>query len=701
VPVFKTERYLAQCLDSVLGQTLDDIEVICSYTASPDESLNILRKYAENDSRLRIVYRNDGGLGGARNYGLNFASGKYVFFVDSDDWIVPNALEHLTEIAEQNCVDMVICAIQNFDESKQEFLTGTWCYDLSFPKKLNNKTFTYKDLKPEEIISVDAPVTAWNKLYRRAFLEENNLRFPEEIRYEDNPFYYEALLCAACICFTRERCYVYRVNRPGSLQATPANDGSLIDIVPIMKMLQDLLVAHNCSEQLRKTLLLYMCGEFAWRYQAMRGNKRRLLQAIKKTFSDFEYQEFLKALYLRGISKNDPILLMDSLKSVKVSVVIPAYNDEVFVAECVNSALSQTMTDIEVICVDDCSTDETAQVIAEIQERDSRIVLLRNEENRGPGYSRGKALEAANGEYIFFLDADDLLAESGALEQLYNACMKNGVLTAGGNLKHFYNNDTSNVGDYDGQQFNASGMFAYKYYLEQPSWGFSRFLYNFEVILENEIRFPDSRYYEDPLFFVRYMSVVREFYAIDAVVYLYRQSGKLWSLSLDNIVNLCPNIKEALKLLKDVDLGLYYKEYLSFIWFAGGIYEFMKKHPESRQFILDLTEDVFESVDFSSSAGYLTEGEKFHSFSEFMEICFEPTVFSVKKTYLQSKNSESETQETDKPLLRFALFSVGMLTKITPYPLKSKLFAVTIYMKKNGLKATAIKIMQKIMRRRI
>ena len=91
IPVFNTEKYLDECLDSVCNQTYKNLQILCVFTESKDNSLNILKKWKEKDARIEIIYRNDGGLGGARNEGIKFAEGKYIFFLDSDDYIALDA----------------------------------------------------------------------------------------------------------------------------------------------------------------------------------------------------------------------------------------------------------------------------------------------------------------------------------------------------------------------------------------------------------------------------------------------------------------------------------------------------------------------------------------------------------------------------------------------------------------------------------
>ncbi|GHV18271.1 hypothetical protein FACS18949_11690 [Clostridia bacterium] len=611
IPVLKVEPYLEQCLDSVLQQTMGNFEVICSYTKSPDKSLNILTEYSKKDDRIKIVFRDDGGLGGARNYGLTFARGQYVFFLDSDDWIAPDALHRLTETATRLNADMVMFAVQNYDDETKQCLHDNWCYTLQFPRVLEGQAFAYTDLKPEDFVSSNAPVAAWNKLYSRKFIENSNLRFPEGLRFEDNPFYYEAVVCAERIAFLQERLYFYRVNRTDSLQQKSNDDKSLFDIIPIMKSICDTLEKHNVPQKYRDALLSYMMDEFAWRYQAMTVSKNEFLSMVKSAFSQFEYNAFLSKLRSRG----EVVYDRDPLKRVKISIIIPVYNTEKYIRACLMSVLTQTVRDIEVICVNDCSTDNSAEVVNDIQNEDARVVLLENKHNSGPGFSRNAGLSIANGDFIFFLDADDLIGERFVLEKLYFACIHNRVQTAAGNMVCF-TGDIDKTEEYCGYHFDVATKMKYSEYAVFPTWGFTRFLYGFEIIQRNQIQFPENTYYEDPAFFVSYMSMALDFYALPINVYFYRQSNVPKQMHKKHFIDLFDNMHKILPKLRAIDLSLYYTEYEVFLNFCKHTGEYIAKKSRDKTQITAMANRVFSELDFDNYKGFLTEDNIFHSFEE-------------------------------------------------------------------------------------
>ena len=117
IPVFNVEKFLPQCLDSVTEQNFADIEIICIDDGSTDKSPEILSRYADRDPRIRIISRTNGGLSAARNAGLKIARGKYIFFIDSDDWIEPNTLEKLFATAESTGADLTCVHFRAFAET--------------------------------------------------------------------------------------------------------------------------------------------------------------------------------------------------------------------------------------------------------------------------------------------------------------------------------------------------------------------------------------------------------------------------------------------------------------------------------------------------------------------------------------------------------------------------------------------------------
>lgn len=214
VPIYKVEKVLPQCLDSLISQTYKKLEIICVNDGSPDASLEILEEYAKRDQRIKIITRPNGGLSAARNTGLKHARGQYIGFVDSDDWCNPDMFEVLKKLIESTESDFVNCGARLYDDKKavfQEenyFSLGMLCNNLE-GKKLA------KEVLQDRIFEFN--VTVWSKLFRQTFLEKHSLKFKEGYVHEDEFFYLDYIDHIESFAFTKQKLYNYRVNRGGSI----------------------------------------------------------------------------------------------------------------------------------------------------------------------------------------------------------------------------------------------------------------------------------------------------------------------------------------------------------------------------------------------------------------------------------------------------------------------------------------------------
>ena len=171
VPIYNVELFLADCLDSIVNQTLQNIEIIAINDGSTDRSAEILEQYAQKDKRIKVITQENKGLSAARNVGINEAQGEFISFVDSDDWIDPAFLEKLYQAATAQEADIACCGIYWYGPEGKV----TWIYE--YPEA--SIALTLK----EKLDKFRIPV--WNKIYNRQKLIKNNLFFREGVRFED------------------------------------------------------------------------------------------------------------------------------------------------------------------------------------------------------------------------------------------------------------------------------------------------------------------------------------------------------------------------------------------------------------------------------------------------------------------------------------------------------------------------------------
>ena len=206
VPVYKVEKYIHDCMSTILSQTLKDIEIILVDDGSPDNCGKICDDYAKKDSRVKVIHQTNGRQGKARNAGAKIATGEYIGFVDSDDWIAPTMYEELYNRAKQTDADIVMC-----DYSKSRFIG-----DKGKSKSRIDKSFLISDVfNVDSITSVNKKsyfsiVVCWNKIFKHDFYLKN-VKFPENMIFEDSPVMFSAFAKAKRISVIDRKLYFYRV----------------------------------------------------------------------------------------------------------------------------------------------------------------------------------------------------------------------------------------------------------------------------------------------------------------------------------------------------------------------------------------------------------------------------------------------------------------------------------------------------------
>lgn len=215
VPVYNGERHVRQCLESVLGQTMGDFELICVDDGSTDGTARILDDVAAHDGRMRVVHQENKGEGAARNAGLAVACGRYLSFFDADDFAEPQLLELATARARETDADIVAYRVDSYNDETGETLPVPWSLDLdAFPGRVSSPLDN-----PDDLFYAFQNWT-WNKLFRHDFIQGLDLRFHEIQRSADLYFVCCALAQAQRIATVDEVLYHYRVNNPNSNIAT-------------------------------------------------------------------------------------------------------------------------------------------------------------------------------------------------------------------------------------------------------------------------------------------------------------------------------------------------------------------------------------------------------------------------------------------------------------------------------------------------
>ena len=276
IPVYNVEQYLRECLDSVVNQTLKDIEIICVNDGSPDNSAKILKEYTDKDKRIKI-YENtvNKGLGYSRNLGVEKANGRYIFFLDSDDFIKSETLENLYKKSESTEADLCQYLILQYnDKTKKEHLIPSTLFNIVRTSK--KISYDYK-LCPKLIFErVEAPL----KLYKKDFLLKNNIKFFEGCYFEDTIVHIKCMSLAKKICFEDNAYYYYRKNREGQITGNSENTDKFLDIFNYINEAEKFFKQQNMWKEIKPYYYTFAVGRICSYY--VRCNDKTKVKFAKK-----------------------------------------------------------------------------------------------------------------------------------------------------------------------------------------------------------------------------------------------------------------------------------------------------------------------------------------------------------------------------------------------------------------------------------
>ncbi len=299
IPIYNVQKYLQECMDSIINQTLKDIEIICIYDESDDNSLTILREYLEKDIRVKIIHNSGKSLGSARNLGIHNCSGEYIYFVDSDDWIELNTLESMSK---------------NFSKDIDLFCFGA---NIISEKNVSNKQIEnmkrYHEIKFSGNMNLDKQtitnmtVTVWNKIFKTQIIKSNNIFFPEKITHEDNAFFHKyAILCNKAH-FSDKYFYNYR-QRTDSLitEVTKNNTKYIYDRMLAWQDIYNFARSKNISKQHIELLLYLFKLHFFFDYNyCSETNKEILLQKTTEIALCIDINEIVGEKTIQEIRDNN------------------------------------------------------------------------------------------------------------------------------------------------------------------------------------------------------------------------------------------------------------------------------------------------------------------------------------------------------------------------------------------------------------
>ena len=279
VPVYNVEKYLRQCLDSIVGQTLKDIEIICVDDGSTDSSRQILEEYEKKDKRIKIISQMNKGAGAARNNGLSVAQGKYLSFLDSDDFFESDMLESAYKKAEEDKADFVVFKSDQYYTEENRYAEVPWTLR---EKEIPPYTpFNHRQMT-DNIFKVFVG-WAWDKLYNKEFVLNNHLLFQEQRTSNDLLFVFSAVAIAKRISVVKKVLAHQRRDAKDSLSKTRENSWACF--YNALTALRDRMVEEGLYKEVEKDFINYALHFSLWNIRTLAEPTKSML--IKKMKSEW------------------------------------------------------------------------------------------------------------------------------------------------------------------------------------------------------------------------------------------------------------------------------------------------------------------------------------------------------------------------------------------------------------------------------
>ena len=278
IPVFNCEKYLEKCLNSIIGQNFENFEVICVDDGSTDSSLDILHTFENKFDNLTVLKQKNSGAAAARNLGIKHSKGKYILFVDSDDFIEKDTLKMLYENSVSNDSDIVLFNSDEFDEKGH--VRDRIYFPVDLKKDYNNYTFNYKNNKR---IVFNIFLVCWSKFYKKSFLINNNITFHNKKIFNDVQIHVETMIFAEKISYLPEILYHYRKENKTSLQSSTGKTNTSIILFNIFEELYEFLRENNVYSEIETEFTVFVIKESKNRFDVINENvKEEFFITMKK-----------------------------------------------------------------------------------------------------------------------------------------------------------------------------------------------------------------------------------------------------------------------------------------------------------------------------------------------------------------------------------------------------------------------------------
>ena len=541
IPVYNVEDYLEQCLDSIINQTFQDIEIICVNDGSTDSSPDILKKYSAKDSRIVVVNKENGGLPSARNAGIDAAKGQYVSFVDADDYIEPNMIERLYGTAERKKAEIVICGANIFPETPR---AADWLYSTLSPQS------EYYEKCDEKLLfeNVASRPFVWRVFVSKDLIDRNGIRLNESIHIgEDNAFQFRIYPKAKGISMIPDKLYNYRWYREGSLMNSVVYKNVEKKCVAHIKM-----VLHVIEEWEKSGVMETMGKDFLrWSVEFLYDdfiklpldvrieNAKLLIDAWTKCeFYSYQYSfpDYIRDMfkYFYAVAEEQPV-------KCDVSVIISTDEDYPYLEKTIKSCLGQSKKNLELIIVNNGSGSSSYSIIHKYLHKDKRVRVYNTEKSHyAEGYNI--ALSLCRGKYLLFVRPNDWLEGEDTLENWVEQAETNNA----GIVLSLNKEEDSEL--YSGTRFVLDQEnFRGDYFLD---CSLGNALFSAEFVKENELEFENYSIESGKVFLAAACITAEKAIILNKVMYISRNVFKYDWLPTEQCVCVLKSFADRLELAR-------------------------------------------------------------------------------------------------------------------------------------------------------
>ena len=482
IPVYNVSPFLSECLDSLIKQTLKDVEIICVNDGSTDGSLEILKEYAKKDERIVIVSKPNGGLPSARNAGLDVARGEYVGFVDGDDFVELNMFDKMYRTAKRHNSDVVVCGGKSYPE---DTFVPKWLDEALSPRDILYKNDAALALFKE---SGTRPFL-WRNLIKKSLIDEYRFRLDEKIVVgEDLAFQFRVFPKANRISVISDKLYYYRRLRSDSIMNSVSYKNYVFRLdkhIELIGYLSDIWEKEGWIKQYPEYFFEWAINFVYW--DLIRVNLFDRIAMAKKTVFYLNKYGAENYSYLFGEKTKTQLKYIKEIVNkpytqtvLSAVIVIPPYCDSI--ERCLAAIGEQCGNDSEILIYNSCDSSEVYRVLEKAMFENPRICLNRVDE-KPLSELLNNAIATAKGKYICFLNAWDYPTGRDFFSSICEA---------------FGNDDVRLVCFAEDREESTENIANYQ------NSDFRRFAFRTDIVKENRLAFEDYGLLTGEAFFMKY-----------------------------------------------------------------------------------------------------------------------------------------------------------------------------------------------------